>query len=195
LRRAIRVYCAAIGEPVFQTSITAHLVDETRSESITAQQPKNHSATKRRLIMTTETESVTGLFEEVFDNMRKTAEANLEMQQELFRQWTAKWPGFPQPQNAWVERVQKAQKDWAKTVKEVLSRHREVLDEQYRLALDSLDDAFRVAQSSDPQEFAKRCESLCRKSLEVLRDAAELQAKEIQKAFTKWVDLATKSAK
>jgi hypothetical protein len=145
--------------------------------------------------MTTETESVTGLFEDVFDNLRKTAEANLEMQQELFRQWTAKWPGVPQPQNAWVERAQKLQKDWAKTVKDVLERHREVLDEQYRLGLDSLEEAFRVAQSSDPQEFAKRCEALCRKSLELLRDAGELQAKEIQDGFTKWVDLATKSAK
>jgi hypothetical protein len=144
--------------------------------------------------MPTETQSVTGLFEDVFDNIRKAAEANLGMQQELFRQWSAKWPGFPQPQNAWVERVQKLQKDWAKTVKEVLSKHREVLDEQYRLALESLDDAFRVAQASDPQEFVKRCESLCRKSLEVMRDTADLQAKEIQNAFTKWVDLATKSA-
>jgi hypothetical protein len=145
--------------------------------------------------MATQTESNTDVFEQVFDGVRKAAEANLEMQQELFRQWTAKWPGFPQPQNAWVERVQAAQKDWAKTVKEVLSKHREVLDEQYSLALDSLDDAFRVAQSSDPQQFAKRCETLCRKSLEVMRDSAELQAKEIQNAFTKWVDLATKSAK
>jgi hypothetical protein len=145
--------------------------------------------------MATETESVTSLFEDVFDSLRKSAEANLEMQQELFRQWGSQWPGLPQPQNAWVERAQKLQKDWAKTVKEVLTKHREVLDEQYQLALDSLEEAFRVGQSTDPQEFAKRCETLCRKSLEVLRDAAELQAKETQDTFTKWVDLVTKSAK
>jgi hypothetical protein len=145
--------------------------------------------------MATETKSVTGLFEEVFDNLRKTAEANLEMQQELFRKWTANWTGFPQPQNAWVERAQRLQKDWAKTVKEVLVKHREVLDEQYRLALDSLEEAFRVVQSTDPQEFAKRCEVLCRKTIEVMRDTTELQAKEIQEAFAKWIDLTTKTAK
>jgi hypothetical protein len=145
--------------------------------------------------MATETESVTSLFEDVFDSLRKSAEANLEMQQELFRQWGSQWPGLPQPQTAWVERAQKLQKDWAKTVKDVLTKHREVLDEQYQLALDSLEEAFRVGQSTDPQEFAKRCETLCRKSLEVLRDAAELQAKETQDTFTKWVDLVTKSAK
>lgn len=144
--------------------------------------------------MTTETESVTGLFEQVFDNLRKTAESNIEMQQELFRQWAANWPGFPQPQNAWVERAQKFQKDWAKTVKELLAKHREVLDEQYRLATESLDEAFRVAQSTDPEEFAKRCEALCRKSLETLREAGELQVKETQEALNKWIGLAVKSA-
>jgi hypothetical protein len=144
--------------------------------------------------MTTETESVQNVFEQVFDNLRKTAESNIEMQQELFRQWSANWPGFPQPQNAWVERVQKFQKAWAKTVKELLSKHREVADEQYGLALDSLEEAFRVAQSSDPDEYAKRCEALCRKSLEVLRDVGELQTKELQEALTKWTELAAKSA-
>ena len=145
--------------------------------------------------MSTQTESVKNLFEDVFENLRKTAESNIEMQQELFRQWSANWPGFPQPQNAWVERAQKFQKEWAKTVKELLTKHREVLDEQYELAIDSLEEAFRVAQSSDPQEFAKRCEALCRKSLEAVRDAGELQVKETQEALSKWIALAVKSAK
>jgi hypothetical protein len=144
--------------------------------------------------MTTQTESPTNVFEQAFDSLRKTAEANLEMQQELFRQWGTTWPGFAQPQNAWVEKAQKFQKEWAKIVKDLLSQHREILDEQYKLALESLDEAFRVAQSSDPQEYAKRCEALCKKSLEVLRDAGELQVKETQEALTKWIALAVKAA-
>jgi hypothetical protein len=145
--------------------------------------------------MTAQTESAQTLFEQVFDNLRKTAESQLEMQQELFRQWGANWPGFPQqPQTAWVERVQKFQKGWAKTVKELLTKHREVLDEQYGLALDSMEEAFKVAQSSDPEEYAKRCESLCRKSLEVMREAGELQVRELQDVLAKWSELATKSA-
>jgi hypothetical protein len=144
--------------------------------------------------MATRTESATNVFEQAFDSLRKTAEANLETQQELFRQWSTSWPGFPQPQNAWVERAQKFQKEWAKTVKELLTRHREILDEQYQLALDSLDEAFRVAQSSDPQDFAKKCEALCKKSLEVMREAGELQVKETQEALNKWIGLAVKAA-
>jgi hypothetical protein len=144
--------------------------------------------------MATQTESVTSVFEQAFDSLRKAAEANLELQQELFRQWGANWPGFPQPQNAWVEKAQKFQKEWAKTVKELLTKHREILDEQYQLALDSLEEAFRVAQSSDPQDFAKKCEALCKKSLEVMRDAGELQVKESQDALNKWIGLAVKAA-
>lgn len=144
--------------------------------------------------MSTQTESVTGVFEQAFDNLRKAAEANIEMQQEMFRKWTSSWPGFPQPQSAWLERVQKFQKDWSKTVKEVLGRHREVLDEQYGLAMESLEEAFRAAQSVDPQEWAKRCEKLCRKSLDVMREVSELQAKEMQDALSKWAELASKAA-
>lgn len=143
--------------------------------------------------MTTQTETISNVFERVFESMRKAAEANLEMQQELFRQWGASWPGFPPPQTTWLERAQKFQKEWAKTVKELLSRHREVLDEQYNLALESLDEAFRVLQSTDPQEYAKRCEALCRKSLDVMREAGELQVKETQEALNKLVALAVKA--
>jgi hypothetical protein len=144
--------------------------------------------------MTAQVESVANVFDQVFDHLRKTAEANIEMQQELFRQWGANWPGFPQPQTAWLERAQKFQKEWAKTVRELLNKHREALDEQYRLAMDALEEAFRVAQASDPQEYAKRCESLCRKSFEALREAGELQVKETQEALNKWVALAMKTA-
>lgn len=144
--------------------------------------------------MATETQSVSGVFEQAFDNLKKAAEANVEMQQEMFRKWTSGWPGFPQPQSAWLERIQKFQKEWGKTVKEVLTRHREVLDEQYSLAMESLEEAFKVAQSSDPQEWAKRCEKLCRKSLDVMREVSETQAKELQDALSKWAELASKSA-
>jgi hypothetical protein len=144
--------------------------------------------------MAAQTESPTTLFEQVFDSLRKTAESNVELQQELLRQWGAQWPGFSQPQNNLGERVQKFQKEWAKTVKELLSKHREVLDEQYELALESLDEAFHVAQLSDPQDFAKRCETLCKKSLKVMREAGELQVKETQEALTKWINLIAKAA-
>ena len=62
------------------------------------------------------------------------------------------------------------------------------------LAIESLEEAFRVAESADPQEYAKRCEAMCKKSLEVLREVGEKQIKETQEALNKWMGLAMKTA-
>ena len=39
------------------------------------------------------TETAPNVYDEVLSNMRKAAEANLKMQQEVFRQWSTLWPG------------------------------------------------------------------------------------------------------
>ena len=144
--------------------------------------------------MTTQTESISGVFEDVFENLRKAADANIQMQQEMFKQWGAKWPGFPPTENAWLDRVQKFQKDWAKTFTELANKHRKMLDDEYRVAIDGLKEAFRVVESADPHEYRERCEALCRKSIEMTRELGELQMKEAQEALNRWVALAVKGA-
>ena len=51
-------------------------------------------------------EESTTLFEGVYQNVRNAAEANLKMQQDVFRQWFTLWPGLPEPQEGWVDKVQ-----------------------------------------------------------------------------------------
>lgn len=139
-------------------------------------------------------EPVSSVFEQVFENLRKTAESSIEVQQEFFRQWGAYWPGFPQQGNAWLERVQKFQMEWAKTYEELINKHRKLLDHQYGMAIDALNDAFRVAEAGDPQEFKRRYNEMCRKSLELMREMGELQIRETQNSLNRWVSLAVKSA-
>jgi hypothetical protein len=90
------------------------------------------------------TETSKNLYEDVFSNVRKAAEANLKMQQEMFKQWTVLWPGLPNPQTAWIEKVRDFQKQWTRTMSELARKHRDVLDRQYQAALESLDEALRV---------------------------------------------------
>jgi hypothetical protein len=144
--------------------------------------------------MATKTESITHVFEHAFDSLQKIAESNIEMQQELFRQWSSNWPGFPQPDSAWLDRVQKFQKEWSKTFTELVNKHRNMLDDQYRISIDALKEAFRVVQSSNPEEYRKRCEELCRKNLELIREAGEIQMKETQEALNRWLVMAVKGA-
>jgi hypothetical protein len=90
--------------------------------------------------------------------------------------------------------VQKFQKNWSTTVVDLVAKHRDVIDEQYQAGVDALKDAFSVAEASNPEEFRKRAEELCRKSLDYYKTVAEAQVKEFQDATTKWMDMLTKGA-
>jgi len=142
--------------------------------------------------MTTETKNQ--VFEEIFTNITKAAEANLKMQQEIFRQWTTMWPGFPTPQAAWMDKMRDFQRQWSQTVSDLARRHRETVDRQYQAALENLDAALRVTESTNPEEYRRRAEQLCRKTIDCMREMSETQIKEYQDSLTQWSELMTKSA-
>jgi hypothetical protein len=134
------------------------------------------------------------MFDEVFQNIRKAAEANLTMQQELLSQWSTLWPGVPAPQSAWIKQMQRFGSKWGEAVAEVARKHRAVIDRQYSAALESLEAALCVSEATTPEEYRRRSEQLCRKSLECVREVAESQVEEFQDAVTKITDLLTKTA-
>jgi len=140
------------------------------------------------------TETISNVYEEVFENMRKAGEANLKMQQELLHRWTALWPGFPSPQSMWLDKVRDFQRQWASAISDLARKHRDTFDRQYQAALESLEEALRLGESSNPEEFRKRTEQLCRKTLDCLREVSEAQMKEFQDAISKWSELVTKTA-
>lgn len=135
----------------------------------------------------------TTLFEGVYQNVRNAAEANLKMQQDVFRQWFTLWPGLPKPQEGWVDKVQDFQKECAQTISGLARKHREVLERQYQAALESLDEALRVTESKNPAEFRQRTEQLCRKTLDCMREVSEAQMNEFQEAVSKWTDTMLKT--
>jgi len=145
--------------------------------------------------MATESATQTGtqIFEQVFDNVRKAAEANLKMQQEVWRQWSMLWPGMPTPQSVWIDKMRDFQRQWSTTISDLARKHRETIDRQYQAALESLDDALRFAESKTPDEFRKRSEQLCRKTLDCMREISEAQIKEFQDAVGKWTEMVTKT--
>ncbi len=143
----------------------------------------------------TKTEAGSAVFEEVYQNVRKAAEANIKMQQEAFRQWTSLWPGIPTPQSAWVDQVKQFRKQWIDTVSELAHKHRDTIDKQYEAAISSLDAALRVAEASNPEEFRRRSEQLCRKTLDCMKEMSETQLQEFQDTLTKCTELVTKVGK
>ena len=141
--------------------------------------------------MSKETETGSKLLEDVFQNIRKAAETNLKMQQDIFQQWTHLWP-MQTPQSIWLDKVRDFQKQWSNTVSDLARKHRDTLDKQYQATIESLDAALRVAESSNPEEYRRRTEQLCRKTLDCMREMSETQLREFQDAVSKWTELATK---
>jgi hypothetical protein len=137
----------------------------------------------------TKTATATPVVEELFQNIRKAAEANLKMQQEVLSQWSVLWPGMSLPQSAWINQFQNTRKQWMETVSGLARKHRDVVDRQYDAALESLDAALHISDAGTPEELRRRTEQFCRKTLDCMREVTETQIREFQEAVTKWTDL------
>ncbi len=131
------------------------------------------------------------MFEDVFQSVQKAAETGLKLQQEVFQQWASMWPGAPSSQPAWVDKMQKLQKQWCETVSGLAAKHREVLDQQYQAAVESLDAALKVTESTNPEEFRRRSEQFCRKTVDCMKEISETQAREFQDSAAEWTKVLT----
>jgi hypothetical protein len=134
------------------------------------------------------------MFDQVFDNLRKAAELNLQMQQEMFKKWATLWPGVPGTPTAWGEPAHKFQKKWVEFVGEMLTKQHAALEAQYSAGLHHIEEAFRLAEAKDPDELRTKTVELWQKTFECLRQTYETQAREFQAAMTKWTDLMMKGA-
>jgi hypothetical protein len=139
------------------------------------------------------------MFDQILDNYRRAAEASLQFQQMMLRSWGQQWPmpvGMPVPPNlgALPEQLHKAQKQMVETITDMLNKHRETLDAQYRAGIRSIEEAFRVGEAKDPEQFRKLTEELWRHSYECLKSLAESQMRDIQAVTQKWFDLASQGA-
>lgn len=133
------------------------------------------------------------MFDDVLENFRKAAEMGLKMQQEFLGQAAAFLPMMPTPQSMVGDKVADFQKQWSSTVSSLVERHRQSLERQHQALRESLDEALRASESSNPVELRMRTEQLCRKSLECLREVSETQLREFHDALAKWTDLWTKA--
>ena len=82
----------------------------------------------------------------------------------------------------------------SETITDLLNKHREALDSQYRAGIRTIEEAFRVGEAKDPGQFRKLTEELWRQSFDSLKTAAESQVREFQAAMEKWVEGASKGA-
>ncbi len=134
------------------------------------------------------------VFDDAFESIRKATEANVEMQQEFFRMWSEKWSTVSQngSENAWSKKVTSAQNEWQETMEDMLAKRREVIDVQVQSAVEAMEGAMGLAQSTSPEEFGTKAQELCRTTLDAVQQSSEAQLEEYQTAVKTWVEMASK---
>lgn len=133
--------------------------------------------------------------DQMFENFRKASLSSLQMQQEMFKQWTQQWPW---PQGAagaagapadWVQRVQTR---WIEFTGELLNRHRESLDTMYKLAIQAMEQMSRLHESKSSEEYTRGMEDLRSRMFDTFKEQSDTQLREFQKTAEKWFDVLMK---
>jgi hypothetical protein len=140
------------------------------------------------------------VFDQILDNFRKATESTIQLQQEMTRQWFQQWasiPGLPNPGNmfgttAAAAPVASAPKQASEVVTELLNKHLETLDAQYQAGVRTIEDAFRVLQAKDLEQFRKLTEELWRQSFNSLKTVVESQLRDFQAATAKGIEAVSK---
>jgi hypothetical protein len=142
--------------------------------------------------MAVQTETIDSVFDQAFAGFRKATESIIHFQQDMFRQWTQFYPTFPKPPGAVTEPIQKCQKEWAKTLTEMTRKFQETWDSQYKAGLRLITEAFKVAETRDPEELRQKTVELWNKAFACLQGLAQTQVKEFQAASAKWIEMMSK---
>lgn len=136
------------------------------------------------------------MLDQVLENFRKASESTMQLQQDLFQKWTSQWPTTspaPAGNTAWAEQAQAFQKRWLESVTDIMTKHREKLDTQYKAGIRAIEDAFRVTEAKTPDDYRRMTEELWRKSFDSMKNSAETQIHDFQKAVEKWFELMPKA--
>jgi hypothetical protein len=131
------------------------------------------------------------MFEPMFESLRTATEANIQMQQELFKKWVGLFPGVP---GFGGEPVPKLQKKWAEFVADLIKKQRETMEAQFTAGLKHIEEAFRVAEVKDPEELRTKTIELWQQSFEFIRQAYEAQMRDFQAAVVRFTELMMKGA-
>jgi len=158
------------------------------------------------------------MFDMILENYRKATESTMKLQQDVLRTWTMQLPqmfgaqtfgvpfmggpastggpasGSVMPGAAWLGQLSDVQKKWGETVTDMLNKHRESLDAQYKAGIRTIEEAFKVGEAKDPEQFRRLTEELWKHSLECLKTVAEAQTRDVQAAMQKFYEVASKSA-
>jgi hypothetical protein len=131
------------------------------------------------------------MFSEVIVNLRKAADATLQVQQEMFNTWTGMCPLVPPPAAGWYEPIRQAQKEWAEILGELIQSQHEMLQVQFGAGLQSAADVFRLVHAKDSEELRARTIDFWQKTCDRIRQVYEAQVRDFRAVVAKGTGMIT----
>jgi hypothetical protein len=125
------------------------------------------------------------MFDQLIDGVRKASESSLQMQQEMFKQWTRLFAGTPMEAGAQGEWGRTSQKRWVDLGVEILNRHRETLDATYKAGIQIIEQTFHVGEAKNPDDYRRMVEDLWRKLFDLQKSQSESQFRDFQTFYEK----------
>src|SRR5262249_48052529 len=123
---------------------------------------------------------------QMYESFRRASMSSLQLQQEMWKQWTQQWPWAMPPTGGSVDWVQQLQKRWSEFTSESLNRHRESLDNIYKLAIQLIAQTQQLYESKSPEEYRRAIEELRGKMFDTFKEQSDTQLRETQKTAEKW---------
>jgi hypothetical protein len=125
------------------------------------------------------------MFDQLIDGVKKASESSLQMQQEMFKNWTRLFSGQGAAAGAPAEWGRASQKRWAELCVEMLNRHREALDSTYKSGIQIIEEAFHVTEAKSPDDSRRMVEDLWRKLFDLQKSQSESQFRDFQTFYEK----------
>jgi hypothetical protein len=125
------------------------------------------------------------MFDQLIDGVRKASESSLQMQQEMFKNWTRLFTGQATEAGAQADWGRSSQKRWAELAVEMLNRHREVVDASYKSGIQIIEQSFHVAEAKTADDYRRILEDLWRKLFDLQKEQSESQFRDFQTFYEK----------
>jgi len=125
------------------------------------------------------------MFDQLIDGVRKASESSLQMQQEVFKQWTRLFSGSTPEAGMPADWGRGAHKRWLELGIEMLNRHREMLDTTYRSGIQIIEQTFHVSEAKTADDYRRMIDELWRKLFDLQKTSSESQLRDFQTFYEK----------
>ena len=134
------------------------------------------------------------MFDQLIDGVKKASESSLQMQQEMFKNWTRAFSGPASEAAAQADGGRGAQRRWLELGVEMLNRHRETLDAAYKSGIELIEQTSHVAEAKSADDYRRMVEELWRKLFDLQKEQSQNQIRDFQTLYEKSAALVQENA-